>query len=44
MTTAQVVDKVLEEYAVTREQATYDCSRVLQFAAEKTIIKEVNNT
>ncbi len=26
MTTAQVVDKVLEEYAVTREQATHDCS------------------
>ncbi len=44
MTTAQVVDKVLEEYAVTREQATHDCSRVLQFATGKTIVKEVNNT
>ena len=43
MTTAQVVDKVLEEYAVTREQATHDCSRVLQFATGKTIVKEVNN-
>lgn len=44
MTTAQAVDKVLEEYAVTREQAASDCSRVLQFAAEKAIVKEVNNT
>lgn len=44
MTTAQAVDKVLEEYAVTREQAVSDCSRVLQFAVEKAIVKEVNNT
>lgn len=44
MTTVQAVDKVLEEYAVTREQAVSDCSRVLQFAVEKAIVKEVNNT
>ena len=44
MTTAQAVDKVLEEHAVTREQAVSDCSRVLQFAVEKAIVKEVNNT
>lgn len=44
MTTVQVVDRVLEEYAVTREQAVSDCNRVLQFALEKAIVKEVSNT
>lgn len=43
MSTVQVVDKILEEYAVTREQAVTDCSRVLQFAVENAVVKEVNN-
>ena len=44
MSTEQVVEEVLREYAVAREQAEVDCRRVLQYAVENSIVKEVNNT
>ena len=44
MSTAQVVDEVLREYAVAREQAVIDCGKLLQFAIENAIVKEVDNT
>lgn len=37
----QVVEEILKEYAVSREQAATDCSRVLQISVEKGIVKEV---
>ena len=37
----QVVDEVLKEYAVSREQASADCFNVLRTAVEKGIVKEV---
>lgn len=40
-TIEQVVDEILKEYTVPRERAVSDCSRVLQFAIEKNIVKEV---
>lgn len=37
----QVVEEVLKEYTVPYGQAAADCSSVLQFAVEKSIVKEV---
>lgn len=42
MSAEQMVDEILKEYAVAREQVVVDCSRVLQFAIEKEIVKEVS--
>lgn len=42
MSAGQVVDEILKEYAVDREQAIADCTRTLQFAVEKAIAKEVS--
>ena len=44
MSTAQVVDEILREYEVTREQAVIDCGKLLQFAIENAIVKEVEKT
>lgn len=44
MSTAQLVDEILREYEVTREQAVIDCGKLLQFAIENAIVKEVDNT
>ena len=40
-TIGQVVEEILKEYSVPREQAACDCVNVLQFAVEKSIVKEV---
>lgn len=39
----QAVGELLKEYAVARKQAEIDCDRVLRFAVEKDIVKEVNS-
>lgn len=44
MSTDQVVEEILREYEVDRDQATADCSNVIRFAIEKNIIKEVSNS
>jgi hypothetical protein len=40
-TIAQITKAVMNEYNVTRERVIEDCRKVLQFADEKKIIKEV---
>ena len=44
MSTDQVVEEILREYEVDRDQAATDCSNVIRFAIEKNIIKEVSNS
>lgn len=37
----QIVEEILKEYDVSCERAEKDCLQILQFAAEKGIVKEV---
>jgi hypothetical protein len=40
-TVSKIIEVVMKEYNVTQERVLEDCRRVLQFAVENKIIKEV---
>lgn len=44
MSATQVVEEILRDYSVDREQAVTDCCKVLQLAVENAIVKEVNKS